>query len=78
MNRSKLKLSLAAALITIASATHLAKPAGAATPDLNPCSGETWGYAYGYSEAYCGARGYTASFVSSCQNNTFLFSCYDS
>lgn len=82
MNRIKLKLSLAAALVTLTSATFLAKSAGAATSDRNPCNPYDSGYASGFSTAYCQAQGYSGGQVTSCQAgsggnaSTFTFYCY--
>ena len=77
MHRAKLVTSLAAALITLAGATHLAQPAQAETP-LLPCTPTQRAYAQGYADGACDGGG----MVGTCQqtsNGGFYFdwSCED-
>lgn len=65
MHRAKLVMSLAAAVITLAGATHLAQPAHAAT-ELLPCTREQRAYADGYADGSCGGSGT----VGTCQQSS--------
>jgi hypothetical protein len=56
MDRSKLTTCLIAAVITLAGATHLAKPVQA-TEALEPCTATQSAYADGFAAGSCGGRG---------------------
>lgn len=77
MQRAKLATCFAAAVINVAGATYLARPAEAA-PDFLPCTPTQRAYAQGYADGSCGGGG----LVGSCQqtsNGGFYFdwSCED-
>lgn len=78
MDRRKLGACLAAAIVTLASATHLAQPAHA-TARMEGCTEGQLGYAEGYADGECGGSGGT---VDSCEQTggggfTFAYTCND-
>lgn len=68
MMTAKLGTCLAAAAITLASATYLATPALAVTA-LGTCSLTQMAYAEGHVDGSCSARGYSQGNLTSCNSN---------
>jgi hypothetical protein len=68
MRNAKLGTCLAAAAITLAGSTYLAKPV-AATELARPCNAEELAYANGYVDGYCAASGMGDGTVTSCESD---------
>lgn len=72
MDRAKLVTCLAAAVITLAGATHLAQPAQASTEEFLPCTPTQRAYAQGYADGSCDGGG-TVSSCEQTENGGYYF-----